>query len=190
MDADFVALSFVRSGADMQALRDLLDERGSPARTIAKVEKVEGYERLDEVIAASDGIMVARGDYGVEAGVSRVPLMQKDTIVRRTQAGKLVITATHMLESMVSLGRADARRGRRRRQRRDRRDLGGDALGRDERRRQHPVEAVRAMAEIAEAAEESPMIHGAGAACEPRRPGRGASCTPRSTWPTTSTRAR
>src|SRR3954471_19872060 len=102
MDADFVALSFVRSGADMQALRDLLHERGSDARTIAKVEKVEGYERLDEVIAASDGIMVARGDYGVEAGVARVPLMQKDTIVRSTQAGKLVITATHMLESMVS----------------------------------------------------------------------------------------
>src|SRR6185437_13684240 len=102
MDADFVALSFVRSGADMQALRDLLTDKGSDARTIAKVEKVEGYERLDEVIAASDGIMVARGDYGVEAGVARVPLMQKDTIVRSTQAGKVVITATHMLESMVS----------------------------------------------------------------------------------------
>jgi len=97
MEADFVALSFVRSGADMRALRDLLTEKGSDARTIAKVEKVEGYERLDEVIAASDGIMVARGDYGVEAGVARVPLMQKDTIVRSTQAGKLVITATHML---------------------------------------------------------------------------------------------
>jgi len=100
MEADFVALSFVRSGADMQALRDLLTDKGSDARTIAKVEKVEGYERLDEVIAASDGIMVARGDYGVEAGVARVPLMQKDTIVRSTQAGKVVITATHMLESM------------------------------------------------------------------------------------------
>jgi pyruvate kinase len=160
MEADFVALSFVRSGADMQALRDLLREHGSRARTIAKVEKVEGYERLDEVIAASDGIMVARGDYGVEAGVARVPLMQKDTIVRSTQAGKLVITATHMLESMVSAAeptRAEAA------------DVANAVLdgtsavmlSAETSVGANPVEAVRAMAEIAEAAEESPLIHGA-----------------------------
>ena len=160
MEADFVALSFVRSGADMQALRDLLDERGSDARTIAKVEKVEGYERLDEVIAASDGIMVARGDYGVEAGVARVPLMQKDTIVRSTQAGKLVITATHMLESMVSSAeptRAEAA------------DVANAVidgtsavmLSAETSVGAHPVEAVRAMGQIAEAAEEAPVIRGA-----------------------------
>ena len=68
---------------------------------VAKIEKVEAYERLDEIIAVTDGIMVARGDYGVEAGVAHVPLMQKDTIARATQAGKLVITATQMLESMI-----------------------------------------------------------------------------------------
>jgi len=160
MEADFVALSFVRSGSDMQALRDLLDQHGSNARTIAKVEKVEGYERLDEVIAASDGIMVARGDYGVEAGVARVPLMQKDTIIRSTEAGKLVITATHMLESMVSSSeptRAEAA------------DVANAVidgtsavmLSAETSVGANPVDAVRAMAQIAEAAEEAPFIRGA-----------------------------
>jgi pyruvate kinase len=169
MEADFVALSFVRSGADMDALRDLLDEQDSKARTIAKVEKIEGYERLDEVIASSDGIMVARGDYGVEAGVARVPLMQKDTIVRSTQAGKLVITATHMLESMVSSAeptRAEAA------------DVANAVLdgtsavmlSAETSVGAHPVEAVLAMAEIAEAAEESPLIHGAAHSVEPSGP--------------------
>ena len=169
MEADFVALSFVRSGADMQALRDLLTEKGSDARTIAKVEKVEGYERLDEVIAASDGIMVARGDYGVEAGVARVPLMQKDTIVRSTQAGKVVITATHMLESMVSSAeptRAEAA------------DVANAVidgtsavmLSAETSVGAHPVEAVRAMGQIAEAAEEAPLIRGAAHTVEPSGP--------------------
>src|SRR4051812_19162244 len=157
MDADFVALSFVRSGADMDALRDLLAQHGSKARTIAKVEKVEGYERLDEVIASSDGIMVARGDYGVEAGVARVPLMQKDTIFRTTQAGKLVITATHMLESMVSSAeptRAEAA------------DVANAVidgtsavmLSAETSVGAHPVEAVLALGPIAQAAQEAPGI--------------------------------
>jgi pyruvate kinase len=169
MDADFVALSFVRSGADMQALRDLLSEKGSQARTIAKIEKVEGYERLDEVIAACDGIMVARGDYGVEAGVARVPLMQKDTIVRATQAGRLVITATHMLESMVASAeptRAEAA------------DVANAVidgtsavmLSAETSVGAHPVEAVLAMAEIAEAAEEAPAIRGAAHVVDPAGP--------------------
>src|SRR3954453_24084336 len=169
MEAAFVALSFVRSGADMQALRDLLEERGSRARTIAKVEKVEGYERLDEVIAACDGIMVARGDYGVEAGVARVPLMQKDTIVRATQAGKLVITATHMLESMVSSAeptRAEAA------------DVANAVidgtsavmLSAETSVGAHPVEAVLAMGQIAEAAEEAPVIGGAAHVVDPAGP--------------------
>jgi pyruvate kinase len=157
--ADFVALSFVRSAADMEQLRALLDERGSTARLIAKIEKVEAYEHLDEIIAVSDGVMVARGDYGVEAGVARVPLMQKDTIRRATQEGKLVITATQMLESMIQAPeptRAEAA------------DVANAVidgtsavmLSAETSVGAYPVEAVGAMAEIAQAAEESPVIHG------------------------------
>jgi pyruvate kinase len=159
LEADFVALSFVRSAADMEQLRSLLDEHGSAARTIAKIEKVEAYDHLDEIIAVSDGVMVARGDYGVEAGVARVPLMQKDTIHRATQAGKLVITATQMLESMIHAPeptRAEAA------------DVANAVidgtsavmLSAETSVGEYPVQAVRAMAEIAEAAEEAPFIHG------------------------------
>jgi pyruvate kinase len=157
--ADFVALSFVRSGADMEQLRARLDERGWQGRTIAKIEKIEGYEHLDEIIGAADGVMVARGDYGVEAGVARVPLMQKDTIYRATQAGKLVITATQMLESMIQAPeptRAEAS------------DVANAVidgtsavmLSAETSVGSYPVEAVRAMSQLAEAAEESPEIHG------------------------------
>ena len=157
--ADFVALSFVRSGADVDDLRARLDQLGSQARTIAKVEKIEAYEHLDDIIALADGVMVARGDYGVEAGVARVPLMQKDTIRRTTQAGKLVITATQMLESMVHLPeptRAEAT------------DVANAVidgtsavmLSAETGVGEYPVESVRAMAEIAHAAEAAPEIHG------------------------------
>ena len=101
MGADLVALSFVRSGQDVRRLRGALDALSSRARVIAKIEKVEAYEALDEIIDVSDGIMVARGDLGVEAGVARVPLIQKDVIRRAGAHGKLVITATQMLESMI-----------------------------------------------------------------------------------------
>ena len=101
LDADFVALSFVRSADDVEQLRAHMGALTCRARMVAKIEKVEAYEHLDEIIEVADGIMVARGDYGVEAGVAHVPLMQKDTIARATQAGKLVITATQMLESMI-----------------------------------------------------------------------------------------
>jgi pyruvate kinase len=160
LGADFVALSFVRSAGDIVQLRALLREAGSQAHLVAKIEKVEAYEHLDEIIAVSDGVMVARGDYGVEAGVARVPLMQKDTIRRSTQAGKFVITATQMLESMIEASeptRAEAA------------DVANAVidgtsavmLSAETSVGAYPVEAVRAMAEIAEAAEEFPVIHGA-----------------------------
>jgi pyruvate kinase len=159
MGADFVALSFVRSAADMEDLSRRLRDLNCPARTVAKIEKVEAYERLAEILEAADGVMVARGDYGVEAGVARVPLMQKDTIYRATQVGKLVITATQMLESMIHSPeptRAEAT------------DVAnavidGSAavmLSAETGVGEYPVQAVRAMAEIAQAAEESPVIHG------------------------------
>ena len=159
LGADFVALSFVRSASDMGQLRTLLSEHGSSARTIAKIEKVEAYEHLDEILEVSDGVMVARGDYGVEAGVARVPLMQKDTIYRATQAGRLVITATQMVESMIHSPeptRAEAA------------DVANAVidgtsavmLSAETSIGEYPVEAVGAMAEIAEAAEEAPFIHG------------------------------
>ncbi len=102
LDADVVALSFVRSGVDVRRLRGALGALGSEARVIAKIEKVEAFEALEEIIDVSDGLMVARGDLGVEAGVARVPLMQKEVIRRASTEGKLTITATQMLESMIS----------------------------------------------------------------------------------------
>lgn len=100
--ADFVALSFVRSAEDVHLLRWALKVRGhSSARVVAKIEKQEACENLDEIVSASDAVMVARGDLGVELGVARVPTWQK-RIVRAARAdGKLVITATQMLESMM-----------------------------------------------------------------------------------------
>jgi pyruvate kinase len=157
--ADYVALSFVRSAADIEQLRARLDEHAWGGRIIAKIEKVEAYEHLDAIIAAADGVMVARGDYGVEAGVARVPLMQKDTIFRATQAGKAVITATQMLESMIHAPeptRAEAT------------DVANAVidgtsavmLSAETSVGDYPIEAVRAMSQLAEAAEEVPEIHG------------------------------
>ncbi len=99
--ADFVALSFVRSANDVAELRRLIEEAGSRARIIAKIEMAEALTELDAIIAASDAVMVARGDLGVEVGVARVPVLQKRIIERSLAAKKAVITATQMLESMI-----------------------------------------------------------------------------------------
>jgi pyruvate kinase len=99
--ADYVALSFVRTAEDVEELRALIDAAGSPARIVAKIEKAEAVVNLDAIIEASDAVMVARGDLGVEIGVSQVPLVQKRIIERARDAGRAVITATQMLESMI-----------------------------------------------------------------------------------------
>lgn len=99
--ADFIAISYVRCADDVSAMRSRLLEAGSRARLIAKIEQREAYDCLDEILDAADGVMVARGDLGVAVGSERVPLIQKDIIRRATQTGKLVITATQMLESMI-----------------------------------------------------------------------------------------
>jgi pyruvate kinase len=158
-EADFIALSFVRSAADVEDLRRRLRAGGSRAAIVAKIETVEAYENIDEVIAASDGVMVARGDFGVTAGLAHVPLMQKDTISRATQAGKFVITATQMFESMIQAPEptraevADVANA----------VIDGTSavmLSAETGVGRHPIDAVRLMALVAEAAEESPVVHG------------------------------
>ncbi len=101
LGVDFVALSFVRSAADVRDLKELVREAGSHAHVIAKIEKAEALDVLDEVLAESDAVMVARGDLGVEIGPAAVPLVQKRIIQRSLERGKPVITATQMLESML-----------------------------------------------------------------------------------------
>lgn len=99
---DYFALSFVRSGADCIEAKKLIESAGSRAPLIAKIEKAEAIDHLDEIIAAADGVMVARGDLGVETGVELVPVYQKQIIDQANEAGKVVITATQMLQSMVA----------------------------------------------------------------------------------------
>ena len=101
-DFDFVAASFVRSKEDVIAIRKVLDENGGKEiKIIAKIENQEGIDNLDEIIEVSDGIMVARGDLGVEIPFYEVPIMQKRFIQKCNDAGKLLITATQMLDSMT-----------------------------------------------------------------------------------------
>ena len=101
-DYDFVAASFVRKAADVEDIRTCLREYGGDnIRIIAKIENREGVENLDDIIAASDGIMVARGDLGVEIPAHEVPILQKKMIKATIRQGKPVITATQMLDSMI-----------------------------------------------------------------------------------------
>jgi pyruvate kinase len=102
---DWVALSFVRSAADVRTLRERLQAKGAKAPVLAKIEKPQAVERLEEILAAVDGLMVARGDLGVEMSPERVPMIQKRIIELCNRAGKPVITATQMLESMIQAPR-------------------------------------------------------------------------------------
>ena len=98
---DYVAASFVRSAADVRELRNLLDKAGSRIRIIAKIENQEGVSNLPEILEAADGIMVARGDMGVEIDFTEIPMIQKNMIAQCVACGKPVITATQMLDSMM-----------------------------------------------------------------------------------------
>ena len=99
---DYIAASFVRKEADVKALRDLLDSNGGErVKIISKIENQEGIDNFEDILAASDGIMVARGDMGVEIPMEQVPIVQKHFIKRCNEVGKPVITATQMLESMT-----------------------------------------------------------------------------------------
>ena len=100
-DVDWFALSFVRSKDDMQAIRKILNDRNADKPVIAKIEKPEAVEKLDSIIEAFDGILVARGDLGVEMGYENVPIIQKRITRLCHKHGKPVILATQMLESMI-----------------------------------------------------------------------------------------
>jgi len=100
-DFDYVALSFVRSGDDIQELRELLSEKGSGAHIIAKLEKPQAVENIDAILDVADGVMVARGDLGVEMDLPAVPVAQKRIARLSHKAGKSCIIATQMLETMT-----------------------------------------------------------------------------------------
>ncbi len=100
---DFIAASFVRRASDVEAIRELLNKNGGEhVKIISKIESQEGIDNFEEILELSDGIMVARGDMGVEIPMEQVPIVQKHFIKRCNQVGKPVVTATQMLESMTS----------------------------------------------------------------------------------------
>jgi len=100
-DVDYIALSFVRNARDVRNLKHRIAETGRAIPIIAKIEKPQAVENIEEILAEADGIMVARGDLGIEISTERLPVVQKMLIHRANELGKLVITATQMLESMI-----------------------------------------------------------------------------------------
>ncbi|MBB3054454.1 pyruvate kinase [Mucilaginibacter gotjawali] len=104
-DVDWIGLSFVRTGQDILDLKRIISNSGKSAKVIAKVEKPEAIDNIDDIIAATDGVMVARGDLGVEMPLEEVPLLQKMIARKCREASKPVIVATQMLESMITTPR-------------------------------------------------------------------------------------
>ena len=100
-NVDWIGLSFVRSSEDIEQLQTLIKSRDKHARVVAKIEKPEAVEDIDEIIQATDAVMIARGDLGVEVPMQDVPLIQKDIISKCLSSGKPVIVATQMMESMI-----------------------------------------------------------------------------------------
>ncbi|MZF87126.1 pyruvate kinase [Streptomyces sp. SID5643] len=156
---DVIALSFVRTGRDIQDVHRIMDEEGRRLPVIAKVEKPQAVENIDDIVAAFDGIMVARGDLGVEMPLEQVPIVQKRAIKRARRNAKPVIVATQMLDSMIDNARPT---------RAEASDVanavidGTDAvmLSGETSVGKHPIETVRTMARIVEAAEEDILAKG------------------------------
>jgi len=153
-DLDYIALSFVRCAEDVLGLRRVLETYGATIPIIAKIEKPEALEQIDAILEASDGVMVARGDLGVEVAAEQVPLIQKMIIRKANALGKPVITATQMLESMIEHPRPT---------RAEASDVanaildGTDAvmLSGETAVGKYPIEATQTMARIADAVEAS-----------------------------------
>lgn len=152
-DVDFIAASFVRRAEDVDQIRKILFEEGKPTiQIIAKIENQEGYDNLESILDAADGVMVARGDLGVEIEPQLVPIYQKQIIKMANKVGKPVITATHMLDSMTANPRCT---------RAEASDVAnavldgsdGVMLSAESASGEYPIEACKMMATIAEAAE-------------------------------------
>ncbi len=156
-EVDYIALSFVRHPGDIKELKQLLSARGAMIPVIAKIEKLEAIDAIDAILDVSDGVMVARGDLGVEAPPEQVPMFQKMIIRKANAVGKPVITATQMLESMINNPRPT---------RAEASDVanaildGTDAimLSGETAVGKYPVEAVQTMERIADAVGDSPSL--------------------------------
>ncbi|HET6667247.1 MAG TPA: pyruvate kinase [Intrasporangium sp.] len=170
LTVDFVALSFVRSASDVDDVRTVMDEMGVYVPVIAKIEKPQAIDNLDEIVKAFDGFMVARGDLGVECPLEKVPFLQKEVIDKARRNAKPVIVATQMLESMSSAPaptRAEAS------------DVanavmdGADAvmLSGETSVGDYPIESVRTMERILASAEEHGLPHMAAIDWNPRTRG-------------------
>lgn len=157
-DVDWIALSFVRRADDIATMRKIIDKHKSTARIVAKIEKPEALSNIDDIIAATDGVMVARGDLGVEIWMEEVPMVQKMLVEKCNKAGKPVIVATQMMESMIENPRPT---------RAETNDVanavmdGADALmlSAETASGKYPLEVIRSMVRTIASVEKNPSIY-------------------------------
>src|SRR5690606_33056569 len=157
-DVDWIALSFVRKAADILSMREILEKNKSNSRIVAKIEKPEALSNIDDIIAATDAIMVARGDLGVEIWLEEVPMVQKMLIEKCNRQGKPVIVATQMMESMIENPRPT---------RAETNDVanavmvGADALmlSAETAAGKYPIEVIRSMVRTISSVEKNPNIY-------------------------------
>lgn len=157
-DVDWIALSFVRRAEDINSMRRIIDSHHSAARIVAKIEKPEALSNIDEIIAVTDAVMVARGDLGVEIWMEEVPMVQKMLVGKCNEAGKPVIVATQMMESMIENPRPT---------RAETNDVanavmdGADALmlSAETASGKYPLEVIRSMVRTISSVEKNPSIY-------------------------------